>query len=206
MTKQPTAQIAPQQGQAEQCHISGVTDAPANMLRFVYAPSQDGQKKGVLTPDLAVRLPGEGIWLVNRKSLVADLAARADIDTASDLAERVEKLMRAHLTSLLSLARKAGSLVSGFGKTEAALSAGRLRLLIGAHDGAADGRHKLMKKAEAAGIMWSTLLSSDELGMALGRANVIHAGLTDVGWAERFQREAGRLAAYLGDIDGRMSE
>ena len=31
-------------------------------------------------------------------------------------------------------------------------------------------------------------------------------GLTDVGWAARIDREAGRLAAYRGDIDGRMSE
>jgi len=30
---------------------------------------------------------------------------------------------------------------------------------------------------------------------------VIHAGLTDVGWAKRINRDAGRLAAYLGDTE-----
>ena len=97
------------------------------------------------------------------------------------------------------MARKAGELVIGFTKTEAGLKAGRISLLIAAHDGAEDGRKKLANKAKAAGIDCFTLLSSEELGMALGQSNVIHAGLTDVGWAERINRDAGRLAAYLGD-------
>jgi ribosomal protein L7Ae-like RNA K-turn-binding protein len=109
--------------------------------------------------------------------------------------------MRRHLGSLFALARKAGALVIGFTKTEAGLRARRVKLLIAAHDGAADGRRKLAHKAKDAGIGCFTLLSSDELGMALGQSNVIHAGLTDVGWAKRINRDAGRLAAYLGDTE-----
>ena len=176
------------------CHISGAQGEAGNMLRFVHAPDD-----GVLTPDLAARLPGDDIWLANRKDLVEKLAADKTFDTPSDLPERVEKLMRQHLGSLFALARKAGELVIGFTKTEAGLKAGRISLLIAAHDGAEDGRKKLANKAKAAGIDCFTLLSSEELGMALGQSNVIHAGLTDVGWAERINRDAGRLAAYLGD-------
>ena len=177
------------------CHISGAQDKADNMLRFVHAPDD-----GFLTPDLAARLPGDDIWLVNRKELVEKLAAARD-DAPSDLAARVETRMRRHLGSLFALARKAGALVIGFTKTEAGLRARRVKLLIAAHDGAADGRRKLAHKAKAAGIDCFTLLSSDELGMALGQSNVIHAGLTDVGWAKRINRDAGRLAAYLGDTE-----
>ena len=178
------------------CHISGAQGDADHMLRFVQAPDD-----GVLTPDLAGRLPGDDIWLTNRKELVEKLAADCALNAPADLAERVEKLMRQHVGSLFALARKAGALVIGFTKTEAGLKAGRISLLIAAHDGAADGRRKLAHKAKAAGIDCFTLLSSDELGMALGQSNVIHAGLTDVGWAERINRNAGRLAAYLGDAE-----
>jgi len=189
-----------------QCHISGAQDAPANMLRFVHAPIADADKAAILTPDLAQRLPGQDIWLVNRKAVVAQLVALPDMNAPHDLPERVEKLMRQNLAALISLARKAGVLVNGFGKTEAALKAGSVKLLIAAHDGAPDGRRKLAQKARAMNIALCSQLSGEELGMALGQENVIHAGLTDVGWAARIEREAGRLAAYRGDIDGRTSE
>jgi ribosomal protein L7Ae-like RNA K-turn-binding protein len=175
------------------------------MLRFVHAPDGD-DGTGALTPDLARQLPGDDLWVVNRKSAVEKLAALPELNAPHDLPIRVEKLMRQNVTALISLARKAGKLVAGFSKTEAALKAGSVKLLLAAHDGAEDGRRKLANKAKAMNIALCSVLSSNELGMALGQENVIHAGLTDVGWAERIERDAGRLAAYRGDIDGRMSE
>ena len=189
-----------------QCHISGAQDAPANMLRFVHAPDSGDGAAGRLTPDLAQRLPGADIWVVNRFAAVRQLAALPEINAPHDLPVLVESLMRQNLAALISLARKAGVLVNGFAKTEAALKAGSITFLLAAHDGAAGGRRKLAQKARAMNIAVCSQLSGDELGMALGQENVIHAGLTDVGWAERIDREAGRLAAYKGDIDGRMSE
>ena len=188
-----------------QCHISGIEDAADNMLRFVHAPDGD-DGTGALTPDLARQLQGDDLWVVNRKSAVEKLAALPELNAPHDLPIRVEKLMRQNVTALISLARKAGKLVAGFSKTEAALKAGSVKLLLAAHDGAEDGRRKLANKAKAMNIALCSVLSSNELGMALGKENVIHAGLTDVGWAERIERDAGRLAAYRGDIDGRMSE
>ena len=197
---------ARQPEKTRQCHISGIEDASANMLRFVLAPCDGEKDGGVLTPDLAMHLPGQDIWVVNRHSVVHQLTALPEINAPSDLAKRVDSLMQQNLASLISLARKAGKLVSGFSKTEAALKAGSVKLLLAAHDGAPDGRRKLANKAKAMNIALCSQLSSDELGMALGQENVIHAGLTDVGWAQRIERDAGRLAAYRGDIDGRMSE
>ena len=190
-----------------QCHISGKEDAAANMLRFVHALDAAGGTRGVLTPDLAQHLPGlDDVWLVNSQALVAQLAALPEMNAPHDLAMRVESLMRQNLAALISLARKSGVLINGFAKTEAALKSGSITLLLAAHDGAEDGRRKLAQKARAMNIALCSQLSGDELGMALGQENVIHAGLTDVGWAARIDREAGRLAAYKGDIDGRMSE
>ena len=189
------------------CHISGKEDTADNMLRFVHAPDAADGTRGVLTPDLAQRLPGQDdVWLVNSHALVIQLAALPEVNAPRDLAVRVENLMRQNLAALISLARKAGVLVNGFTKTEAALKAGSIKLLFAAHDGAEGGRSKLAQKARVMNIALCSQLSGDELGMALGRENVIHAGLTDVGWADRIDRESRRLAAYKGDIDGRMSE
>ena len=181
-----------------QCHISGTKDAAANMLRFVHAPNVDNGTAGLLTPDLAGRLPGPDIWVINRHDAVAQLAALADINAPADLPHRVDMLLQQNLTALISLARKAGQLVSGFTKTEAALRNGSLHLLLAAHDGAEDGRRKLANKAKALNIAICAQLGSEELGMALGQENVIHAGLTDVGWAERIELGAERLASYRG--------
>ncbi len=172
------------------CHITGQRDTPANMLRFVRAPD------GVLTPDLAGKLPGNAIWTGNNRLLVERLAANEK--TVADLADRVEMLMRRQLAALLGLARKAGHLVTGFAKVEAALKAGRVKMLVMAENAGADGRRKLGGKAKAQNIPIIASLSGEELTMALGRENVIHAGLTDVGWARNLADENRRLAAYLG--------
>ena len=53
---------------------------------------------------------------------------------------------------MLGLARAAGKIVLGFAKVDAALSGGRATMLVSACDGARDGRAKLARKAQAAGV------------------------------------------------------
>ena len=91
------------------------------------------------------------------------------------------------------MAAKAGQVVSGFGKVEDALARGRagqaknpqVQALIHASDGAADGIRKLDALVrpnagvndEFAQIPVVTALTSEQLDLALGRSNVIHAAL-----------------------------
>jgi len=75
--------------------------------------------------------------------------------------------------------------VAGFAKVEEALAGGVAVALIHASDGAADGIRKLDaivrqragNHGESAGFPIVTALTSAELDLALGRANVIHAAL-----------------------------
>lgn len=163
------------------------------MLRFVRAPD------GVLTPDLAGKLPGEALWLGCRAALVATLAEK---EGRTDLVDMVDGLLRARLRSTLGLAKKAGDVVTGFAKVEAALLRGELSVLLAAADGAADGRQKLAHKARRDGVAIVDILTSDELGMALGRPNVIHAGATNAGWATHILKEGARLTAFLSGSNG----
>jgi hypothetical protein len=83
------------------------------------------------------------------------------------------------------MAAKAGQVVAGFGKVEDTLRGGQAAALIHASDGAADGIRKLDAIAgqrdgnsgESAVLPIVTVLTSEQLDLALGRSNVIHAAL-----------------------------
>lgn len=177
-----------------QCPISGETADEAHMLRFVRSP------EGVLTPDIAHKLPGDAVWVLNRRGIIVKLAARET--TPPDLPQLIERLLRRQLMSLLGLARKAGDIVTGFAKVEAALARAELHLLLAAQDGAQDGRKKLANRATREGVTIYAGLTADELGMAFGRANVIHAGATNAGWAARILEDAERLTKFSSGDDG----
>ena len=70
-------------------------------------------------------------------------------------------------------------------------------LLIEAKDGANDGKRKLYNAAHARELKPVVVecLTSAELGLALGRENVIHAAAQPGGLAERLSLDAQRLGA-----------
>jgi predicted RNA-binding protein YlxR (DUF448 family) len=170
------------------------------LIRFVAGPG------GVVTPDLARKLPGRGLWVAAdrvsvetaaRKGLFAR-AAKAKLSAPADLADQVERLMLGRLLSALGLARKAGELTSGFEKALAAINAGKAAFLVEAVDGAADGRRKLLAafRRSPRPPQLIGLFTSDELGLALGGLNVIHTAFLAGRSAERWTLDARRLSGF----------
>ena len=181
----------------QQCRQTGIMADAADMLRFV--PSPDG----VLTPDLAGKLPGDAVWLHNRSAVVQAFAESCTAAGESDsLAAQVDGLLEARALSYIGLARKAGAIVSGFAKTRAVLQNGRAEILLGASDGAEDGRAKLARLAQATGLPVLEPFTAAQLGVAIGRSNVIHAALTHQGWAHRVESEVRRLVVYRTEDPG----
>ena len=173
------------------CHITGQSGDAAHMLRFVRAPDGD------YVADLADKLPDLAVYVLPRASVVEKLGG-------AGLAGQVGAQLRTRALAQLGMARKAGKLVLGFSKTEAALNASQLHLLLAAHDGAAHGTKALGLRARALDVAICAVFGRDELGMALGRANVIHAGATDAVWAARLQQHALQVEAYAAaDADRR---
>jgi hypothetical protein len=180
-------------GPLRRCLVTREVRPKAELLRFVVGPEDR------LLPDLAERLPGRGLWLTPRRDIVAAAAAKGLFAKAagrrvvlpSDLAGEVERLLRGRCLALLGLARRAGQLRTGFEKVREDLKAGRAGLLLGASDGALDGRQKLA--ALAGGRPEITLFDSAELSAALGREKVVHAMVAEGGMAERLRRELERL-------------
>ena len=168
------------------------------LVRFVVAPD------GRITPDLAGKLPGRGLWLTARRDIVATAvtrrlfarAARQPVIVDDDLAERVEALLAERCRDQIGLARRAGQAVMGFAKVEAALGRGKAAVLLAAADGAADGRAKL--RALAPDLPLVELLSGAELGAAFGREHAVHATLAPGRLAAALIAEAARLAGFRG--------
>jgi hypothetical protein len=100
----------------------------------------------------------------------------------------------------LSMANKAGEAVFGHAKVEQAIAKGRVLALLHAREAAEDGCRKLDGKAR--GMSEETPIPSirafgvDELSLASGRANVIHAALIQGGAARKFLAAAARLERY----------
>jgi predicted RNA-binding protein YlxR (DUF448 family) len=157
------------------------------LIRFVVAPS------GAVIPDLKRKLPGRGLWVSASHQAVAEAVRRnqfgkgfkRDVLIAPTLAADTEALLVRSTVEALAMAAKAGQVIAGFSKVEGALEQGQARALIHASDGAADGIRKLdavvRQKAgnddESPEFPVVTVLTSEQLDLALGRSNVIHAAL-----------------------------
>lgn len=170
----------------------------SRLIRFVAGPD------GAVVPDLGRKLPGRGMWVEASRASV-DMAvkknlfsrsAKAQLKPPADLAETVEALLIRRCLDQLGLARREGVLISGFEKSAAAIRSGKAAWLIEASDGAADGRGKLQSLARHQATRVCGAFSADDLSLALGLENAIHAVLLAGGRADRWGQEASRLAGF----------
>ncbi len=174
------------------------------LIRFVADPS------GEVVPDLARELPGRGVWVKADKAIVqkavkANVFARSlkrAVRADAGLADRVERLIERRALDALALANKAGLVTTGFQQVDELVESGGAVALVQAADAAPGGREKLARKHAAVGRARGrvpalvTSLSGEQLSLAMGRSNVVHAALIHGGAADRFLDEAERLRRY----------
>jgi len=170
----------------------------SRLIRFVAGP--DGQ----VVPDLGRKLPGRGLWVeASRASVEAAVkkngftrAAKTKLTAPADLAGVVERLLARRCLDQLGLARREGVLISGFEKTAASLRAGKAAWVLEAADGSADGRGKILALARHQTAKICGAFTADDLSLALGLENAIHAVLLAGGRADRWTIEVERLAGF----------
>lgn len=198
--RDPAGKAGPQR----RCIVSRVERAPDDLIRFVVDPT------GAVVPDLAQKLPGRGVWVTaDRTSVAAAVKAKAfakslkrPVSVADDLPQAVDALSVKRALQALSLANKSGLVTTGFEKVDTLVARGRAVALVHGADAAEDGRGKLDRKFSAIQrdrgqtahiVDWLTI---EQLSLAIGRSNVVHAGLTQGGATKRFLNEAERLRRY----------
>lgn len=199
---------------ARLCAVSRKVRPIGEMVRFVVAPD------GALVPDLKRRLPGRGVWVAADRRLVAEAvrrgvfqrSLRTGVTVSSELPGIVEALMEQAALDALGIARKAGLVVSGFAKVEAAAERGNPIAYLRAADAGADGARKIAaaiergRPARDAAVAPEIVFTSAQLDLALGRTNVVHAALLAGRASETFLARWRTLECYRtggpGDRDG----
>ena len=178
------------------CIASGERKHKFQMLRFVVGPDDRA------VPDIEEKLPGRGLWLVAERQLL-DAAcqnnlfgkrARRKVETKNDLVFLVEALLSKKCIELLQIARCSGALTAGTSEVRESLYRGVRGLLVLASDGAPTVLQKITSLAE--GMPVRAVLTSDELGLVLGRQRLVNTLVKTGRLAERLDRELGRLAGF----------
>lgn len=186
------------------CLVTGETRPSGDLLRFVVDPEAQ------IVPDIAGKLPGRGYWVTASRERVEQAVrtkgferavARArkgagdvPLGVSPDLAHWVEDLLTRRCLDYLGLARRAGQLVTGFEKVRAFLGANQDTILVEASDASVDGSRKLLSGLRPARVV--RRFTREQLSLALGRENVVHAAVEAQGVGARFLECADRLERY----------
>src|SRR5215470_16556299 len=115
------------------------------LIRFVIGPD------GAVVPDLKRRLPGRGVWITARHRIIEEAVRRrafgrglkADVAASIDLPDMVDRLLKQSALNSLSIAHKAGLVIQGFAKVEAAVATAPLVALIRARDAGTESGPRL---------------------------------------------------------------
>jgi uncharacterized protein len=154
-----------------------------DLIRFVLGPD------GTAVPDLKCKLPGRGVWVTaTREALDAALKRKAfargfkrDVRTPSDLSATTDRLLERSALDALAIAGKAGLVEAGFTRASKALEQGDVIALLHAVEASPDGTRKLdaaWRRTHLGNLpVKIEILGSEQLDLALGRPNVIHAAL-----------------------------
>ncbi len=194
-------------GRTRMCILTRQVKSEADLLRFVAGPD------GALVPDLRARLPGRGVWVGLDRASVAEavggkLFARAlktNVTADPGIADNIALLLRKAALGRLGLARKSGAAIAGFAAVEAALAKENVAVLLTASDAADDALRKVSDRLQRRArsepgtrALHIRAFDADELGLALGRPNVIHAAVLGGPAGRSFLESAMRLLRYDG--------
>jgi predicted RNA-binding protein YlxR (DUF448 family) len=200
-------------GTMRMCAVTRAVRPIDELIRFVVAPS------GEVIADLKRKLPGRGLWISASHRAVAEAVRRnqfgkgfkRDVRVSPTLPADTEQLLVRGAVEALAMAAKAGQVVAGFAKVEGVLQQHQAVALIHAADGAADGIRKLDaivrqntgNPEESREIPVVGVLTSEQLDLALGRSNVIHAALLAGSAGKTFLSRSQILVRYrMADDDG----
>lgn len=190
------------------CIVSRRTLDPAMLVRFVAAPD------GTVVADLKRRLPGRGAHVEMRRAAV-DLAVKRklfgralkrEVKGTETLGADVDEALKRGALGFMGLARKAGQLVTGATKVDTAIRSGRAVAVLHASDAAADGIRKLdgarmaaLGSGAAAEMPAFRPFRSDELGLAFGGGNVVHAAVLAGEAGAALLKRLQALSSYRGE-------
>ena len=168
---------------------------------------------GTVAPDVRARAPGRGAWIsVGRtkldeavangklKAALARAVKTGEVALPPHLGERTEQALRQAALDRLGMEARAGNLLSGSERVEAAARSGKVHLLIHAADAGEDGRKRLDQAWRAGGGGPQGVIFPEPrpiLSIALGRENVVHVALNEPAAAARVMDALSRWRDFI---------
>ncbi len=211
-----------QADQMRQCALTRISKPVSDLLRFALSPDN------ILVPDVDAKAPGRGVWISDNiedvalsvKKNVFAKSLKQKIEVPSDLAQITQTRLEQRLKGALGLARKAGQLQTGATRVKSTIAGHTIIALLTATDAASDGRRKMLASLKAARFAGEEFADADEgefvplketphfdvltsiqLGLALGQENVIHAALTHGAAAKSALLRVRKLTKYAAKND-----
>ena len=201
------------------CILTGEHGPRAVLIRLAVGP--DNQ----VAADLSTKLPGRGAWITADRALLEKsmtgkgggklrgALARAfksnDLKLPDDLPDQIAAGLERRALDRLGLENKAGNLIWGHERIGEAILKGKIRLLLHASDARPDGTGKLEAKRRGASPDTASIVlpvGRDQLSMALGRENVVHAAISNAASAARIIETLQRWAAFNGSSVASVSD
>lgn len=173
-----------QKAQTRECCVTKASLPKTELIRFVIGPDEQ------IYPDVTGKAGGRGVWVTATAEKVAEAqkrnafarALKTGVKLPEDLVGLTRLHLQKHLIGALQLARKGGFLALGAAKVRSALEKDKVAALLTASDASEDGRRKmqqLVRVLELDGTLPQIdELNADQLSVAFGGKNVIHAALT----------------------------
>lgn len=186
------------------CIVTGNVIDKSGLLRFTVTPDR------LVVPDFKKKLPGKGIYVTNSRRLLQKAieknlfakAAKQKAKVAPELDLMVEQLLRKHALDAVSLARKAGVLVTGLEKVLEAIKKDKVAFVSEAKDAGDDGHQRIVLAARELEIF--RLFDIEELDTALNKVNTVHAAFLKGEMAKMVHNEFNKLADFLNSCDLRQ--
>jgi uncharacterized protein len=194
------------------CVLSGDRAEASALIRLALGTD------GSVAPDIHAKAPGRGAWVGVTSDELADAQVKGklagalkrafkqnDLTLMDDMAGRIDYALKKAFLDRLGLESRAGHLVFGAEKIDAAARSGQVRLLLHASDASADGAGKRDQSLRVGndeegsgkgGIMLP--VDRDSISQALGRENAVHVALIDKKAAERVLHHLGRWLNFKG--------
>ncbi len=182
------------------CVVTRSKRPRVELLRFVLDPD------GRVTPDIAERLPGRGVWVTPNHSILGKAVAgrfkagfKTDIDIPENLLEDTSVLLESRIIELLGLARGAGMVGIGWEQAREFARNQNVGAVVVASDAAPASRVRLERLAR--GVPVIDILSAASLGRAFGRDQVVNALVTRGKFSDMLLREAARRRGLTVPMD-----
>ena len=198
-------------GPERTCVLTRAKGSRDELVRLALGPD------GTVAPDVRAKAPGRGAWIgvgrraldeANAKGKLKAALQRAfksqGVDIPADLGARTDHALRQATLDRLGMEARAGNLVTGAERIEAAARAGKVSLLIHAADAGEDGSKRLDQALRVGGGSRGVHFPEGRtiLSLALGRENVVHLALTDPAAASRVQHALARWRAFSDPVCG----